>query len=162
MTAPARLPGPSIAAPLLVVGGVLLLSAPFAGPMIAGIAVLVLVLGAVRLATEVRREGRPYDRRTALAVRRVRQFARRHASSGGNAAVRIAVEHLGQDQHRLVLLAADGTYGDVVVDGEDRAEAVIGLVGAKEADATDREFAGRIRTTRYEWVGMTDSQLRRR
>lgn len=155
-----RLPGPSLGLPLLGAAVLLMIAAPFTGALVLVAGVVVLALAGLRIAAELRREGRPYDRRTVLAARRVTAFGARHASRGA-ATVRVAMESLGQGQCRLVLLGADGTFGDLVVSGADRAQAVIELASAEHADASDRDFAGRIRTSRYEWAGMTDSQLRR-
>lgn len=148
-----RLPGPSFGLPLLAAGTAVLIAAAFAGPLLLAAAAILFLLGGLRLAAELRREGSPYDRRAVLAARRIRRFGARHAVSG-RTTVRVARQPLGQRQERLLLLGADGTYGDVVVGHRERAEAVITLAGAQPADATDRDFAGQIRTSRYEWTRM--------
>ncbi len=155
-----RFPGPPVGWLLVVIGVCLLTAAAFTGPLVGAGGIVLMVLGAVRARSEARREGGPDDRRTLLAARRIAAFGVRHRGSAeGSGPVRAAVESLGQGQHRIVLLAADGTFGDVVVAGADRAEAAIAAAGAVRADATDRDFAGRIRTSEYEWNRMAGMQL---
>jgi hypothetical protein len=100
------------------------------------------------------------DRRTRRAARFVRSFGARH-SRAGDATVRCALEHLGRDRVRLVLLGADGRYGDLVVDGRERAERVVRLAGAVPDDVADRSFGAAVRTGPYEWLRMAGMQLGR-
>lgn len=93
----------------------------------------------------------------AVAARRVRAFGARHAVDG-DAAVACALEHVGRGAVRLVLVARDGTLGDLVLREEHAARAAE-LAGADVGEATSRELARRIRTGPYEWVRAAGSQL---
>jgi hypothetical protein len=105
-----------------------------------------------------RAEPGPNDRRTVRTARQVVGFGRRHAVAGDSTASAV-IEPLGQNQVRLVLVAPDGTLGDLVVSDEATARAAAELAGAGVQDGFSRELGARIRTGPYEWVRMAGSQL---
>lgn len=145
---------------LLLVGGVLLALA----------AVNVLVLGERRPDRLVADEsvGIPevpggsatVDRGAVLAARRVRSFGARHGGDGrSDPDVDLVVEHLGRDMVRLVLVAADGAFGDIVVRGPARARRAAQLSGARVHESFPAELTSRLGTGPYEWQRMAGQQL---
>lgn len=99
-------------------------------------------------------EDRADRRRVARLTRRLRAFTAAH---GGTAEGQIA--YLGARGHRLVLVGADGGWGDVVAPDRDS------LVRAAEAadvtlrDTLDGDLAARLSTGPYEWRRMAGIQL---
>ena len=93
-------------------------------------------------------------RETARLARRIRSFAAAH---GGSVEGQIA--YLGARGYRMVLVGADGDWGDLVA-----ADREVLTVAAERADVTlhetfDGELAARVRTGRYEWSRMAGMQL---
>ncbi|WP_367125809.1 hypothetical protein [Streptomyces phytohabitans] len=93
-------------------------------------------------------------RRTARVAKRISAFAAAH---GGGAEGQIA--YLGQRGVRLVLVAADGTWGDVVAPSRALAERAAERAGITLHDAFDGELAEKVRTGPYEWSRMAGIQL---
>lgn len=155
------LPAPTWWPPLLVAGlvavvGGLWISVPVA---ILGVVVVVAAaVGAVRQLLPKDRVPGPPDRRTVRTARQILGFGRRH-SAPGRSTVSAGIEPLGENRVRLVLVAPDGAFGDLVVTDEATARAALALAGADVEDAASRELGTRIRTGPYEWVRMAGSQL---
>jgi hypothetical protein len=157
----ARLPAPMWWPPLLAAGlvglvGGLWISVPVA--MLGGVVLLAAGVGAVRQLLDSPHEPGPTDRRTVRAARQILGFGHRHTASD-HSLVSTVVEPIGQGRVRLVLVAADGTLGDLVVSDEATARAAAALARADVEDAFSRELGARIRTGPYEWVRMAGSQL---
>ena len=157
----ARLPAPMWWPPLLAAGlvglvGGLWISVPVA--VLGGVVLLAAGVGAARQLLGSPREPGPTDRRTVRAARQILGFGHRHPASG-QSLVSAFVEPIGQGRVRLVLVAPDGTLGDLVVNDEATARAAAALAGADVEDAFSRELGARIRTGPYEWVRMAGSQL---
>jgi hypothetical protein len=97
---------------------------------------------------------RASERRTARLAKHLRAFADAH---GGSAEGQIS--YLGARGHRLVLVGADGEWGDQVAPGRELLAAAAERAGVTLRDAFDGEMAARVRTGRYEWTRMAGSQL---
>ena len=147
---------PLLAAGLVGLVGGLWISVPVA--LLGGVVLLAAGVGAVRQLLGSPREPGPTDRRTVRAARQILGFGRRHPAPD-HTLVSAVVEPIGQGRVRLVLVAPDGTLGDLVVSDEATARAAAGLAGADVEDAFSRELGARIRTGPYEWVRMAGSQL---
>lgn len=93
------------------------------------------------------------DRPARRAARRLRKFVRRHGTS------RYLVEPVGQGRVRLVVVGADGAFGDLVVDGLERAMSAAGSVA--RAERAVGELGSSLRTGSYEWRRMAGIQLGR-
>ena len=161
LRAGALLPAPMWWPPLFAAGlvglvGGLWISVPVA--LLGGVVLLAAGVGAVRQLLGSPREPGPTDRRTVRA-RAADPRVRSSASRAGSTLVSAVVEPIGQGRVRLVLVAPDGTLGDLVVSDEATARAAAGLAGADVEDAFSRELGARIRTGPYEWVRMAGSQL---
>jgi hypothetical protein len=155
------LPAPMWWPPLLAAGIVALVGGVWISVPVAIVGAVVLLIaagGGVLQVLRGRPEPGPEDRRTVRTARQVLGFGRRHAVVGESAASAV-VEPLGQNRVRLVLVAPDGTLGDVVVSDEATARAAAALAGVEVQDAFSRELGARIRTGPYEWVRMAGSQL---
>jgi hypothetical protein len=131
---------PFVSIPLTVTGGVLLLAA---------------VLGGARW---TRRERSVLDRHTVRGARAVRDFAVRHAS-GPETGADAVVENLGEPGARIVLVGADGTYGDVTSRGVEPAELAVRMAGARVHETFPPDVVARIKTGPYEWTRMAGIQL---
>ncbi|MBB0232493.1 hypothetical protein FOE67_24160 [Streptomyces calidiresistens] len=94
------------------------------------------------------------DRGTARLAKRIRAFAAEH---GGSADA--SLSHLGDSGYRLVLVGADGTWGDVVTRHRERALAAAESAGVPVHESFDGEMAARVRTGPYEWSRMAGSQV---
>jgi hypothetical protein len=155
------LPVPMWWPPLLAAGLVTLVGGLWSSVLLAiagGVVVLIAAGGAVLQLRAGAREPGPDDRRTIRAARQILGFGRRHAAPG-RSTVSAGLESLGENRVRLVLVAPDGTFGDLVVKDEATARAAAALAGADVQDVSSREFGARIRTGPYEWVRMAGSQL---
>ncbi|GAA1918771.1 hypothetical protein GCM10009716_29470 [Streptomyces sodiiphilus] len=101
-----------------------------------------------------RREERRSARETARLTKQIRAFAAAH---GGGADGQLA--YLGARGFRLVLVGADGAWGDLVAARRGAAERAAEQAGVTLHDALDGELAGRMRTGRYEWSRMAGIQV---
>jgi hypothetical protein len=93
------------------------------------------------------------ERRTGRLARRIGAFSRRH---GGAEA---AVEYLGHRGARIVLVAGDGAWGDLVAPTYAVARAAADRAGVTVHESFDSELAARVRTGPYEWSRMAGSQI---
>lgn len=91
------------------------------------------------------------ERRAARLARRIAGFAREH---GGAEAV---LEHLGRSGTRIVLVGADGWWGDLVASGP-VAHRATELAGITPHDTFDASLAANLRTGPYEWRRMAGIQ----
>lgn len=95
------------------------------------------------------------DKQAARLAHRMRAFARAHGGSAEG-----QVSHLGRSGARIVLVGADGAWGDLISPGgEEPARRAAGEAGVPLRGKTDPEPAGRMRTGRYEWSRMAGLQL---
>jgi hypothetical protein len=147
---------PLLAAGLVALVGGVWISLPVA--IVSGVLLVIAATGAVMQVVRPRPEPGPGDRRTVRTARQLLGFGRRHAEAG-ESALSAVVEPLGQNQVRVVLVAADGKLGDLVVSDEATARAAADLAGVDLQDAFSRELGARIRTGPYEWIRMAGSQL---
>lgn len=104
------------------------------------------------------RSPRSFDRATAVAVRRVRTFGKRHAVDG-DTTVRGAITHVGRGVTRLVLVGRDGALGDMVLRREGQAASVADLAGMTLLEPDARELGESMRTGPYVWRRMAGMQL---
>lgn len=104
--------------------------------------------------------GRDERRRAARAERRAARLSRQiGAFAGSHGGAEGVLTYLGQMGTRIVLVGADGTWGDLVAPSYEVAESA-----ARKADLTlhesfDGEFAARVRTGPYEWSRMAGIQV---
>ncbi|MFD1831878.1 hypothetical protein ACFSJS_19835 [Streptomyces desertarenae] len=104
-------------------------------------------------AEETRSDARARRWTTKLA-KEITAFARER---GGSADGQIA--YLGQRGVRLVLVGADGGWGDLVAPSRQIAERAAEEAGVALHENLDGELAARIRTGPYEWERMAGIQL---
>lgn len=81
-------------------------------------------------------------------------FAGRH---GGSAEAQIA--YVGQSGARIVLVGADGDWGDLVAPSVATAEQAAERAGVTVHEAFDGELASKVSTGPYEWSRMAGIQL---
>ena len=94
------------------------------------------------------------ERRVARIARQIGAFATRH---GGAADGQIA--YIGAIGARIVLVGADGAWGDLVAPSYEIAEHAAQRAGITVHEDLDGELAARMRTGRYEWKRMAGIQL---
>ncbi|RKN42527.1 hypothetical protein D7294_13420 [Streptomyces hoynatensis] len=94
-------------------------------------------------------------RAAARLARRVRDFAARHGAEGTEG----HLAYLGARGYRLVLVGADGAWGDLVAPEREPLEAAAERAGVRLREALDGGLAGRMRTGPYEWRRMAGIQL---
>ncbi|WP_407564193.1 hypothetical protein [Streptomyces sp. 184] len=93
------------------------------------------------------------DRRTRKLTRQIESFAGRHGGARGQ------VAYLGEPGARLVLVGADGTWGDLVAPSTQTAAAAAEAAGVTLRESFDGELAAGVRTGAYEWTRMAGIQL---
>ncbi|GAA2128563.1 hypothetical protein [Streptomyces synnematoformans] len=93
------------------------------------------------------------DRRTRKLTRQIESFAGRHGGARGQ------VAYLGEPGARLVLVGADGVWGDLVAPSTASATAAAEAAGVALQESFDGELAARVRTGPYEWKRMAGIQL---
>jgi DNA-binding LacI/PurR family transcriptional regulator len=76
----------------------------------------------------------------------LKAFATDH---GGSATA--VVSHLGRRGARIVLVGADGTWGDAVAADMEAARSACEAAGVPVAGAWERELAEAVKTSGYEW-----------
>ncbi len=93
-------------------------------------------------------------RRVARLARQITAFATGH---GGSADGQIA--YVGRIGTRIVLVGADGAWGDLVAPSHEIARQAVERAGITVHDDFDGELAARVRTGPYEWKRMAGIQL---
>lgn len=94
------------------------------------------------------------ERRAARLAGRINAFAKAH---GGRVDGHLA--HIGRGTTRIVLVGADGAWGDLVVPGRAIAQRATELAGIAVHQDFDRELAAKLRTGPYEWTRMAGIQI---
>jgi hypothetical protein len=94
------------------------------------------------------------ERRAARLARQIGAFARAH---GGSAEANIS--YIGERGARIVLVAQDGTWGDLVAPTHAIAQAAAARAGVTVHEDLDGDFAARMRSGRYEWTRMAGIQI---
>ncbi len=96
---------------------------------------------------------RQATRQVARLVRRIGAFGRGHGE------VEAQVAYLGRRGARIVLVAADGTWGDLVAPTYDLGRRALADAGVTVHDDFGPELASRMRTGPYEWSRMAGNQI---
>ncbi len=151
----AVLPWPHWAGPLALAGSADLGAGSYASPPLAVVGVLLLALAAIGYGAELLRPPPEIDRGTVVAARRLSGFAAAHGAEGAQ----VAREALGRGLVRLVVVGADGRWGDATLRGERRAAQAVGLSGLAPVPPDDRALSARLRTGPYDWRRMAGLQL---
>ncbi|WP_367574667.1 hypothetical protein [Streptomyces griseoaurantiacus] len=92
-------------------------------------------------------------RRANRLAKEIGAFAKAHGGAEGH------IAHLGQRGARIVLVGADGGWGDLVAPTHAIAEQAVTRAGLTVHETFDGELAGRVRTGRYEWSRMAGIQV---
>ncbi len=129
-----------------------------ASPWLAVAGALLLLAAAVGMVWMARTKHGVLDRRCVLGARRMVDFGSRHAV-GADSSVQAAVEHVTHGRWRVVLVGADGAWGDVMARSQERAEMMMHLARAHPRDPRDRALGASVRTSSYEWQRMAGVQL---
>jgi hypothetical protein len=99
--------------------------------------------------------GQARDQRRARRIaKNISSFAARHGGSAEG-----VVEYVGRNATRIVLVGADGAWGDQVAPRYEVAQRAAELAGLTLHDSFDGELAQRVRTSLYEWSRMAGIQL---
>ncbi|MFC4030456.1 hypothetical protein ACFO3J_03100 [Streptomyces polygonati] len=94
------------------------------------------------------------ERRAARLARQIGAFARAH---GGSTEANVA--YIGERGARIVLVGADGVWGDLVAPSHGIAQAAVVRAGVPVREELDGELGGRMRSGRYEWARMAGIQI---
>jgi hypothetical protein len=94
------------------------------------------------------------DRRAQRFAKRLRAFAAAHGGSADG-----VVEYVGCHATRIVLVGADGAWGDQVAPSYAVAQRAAELSGVTLQESFEGETALRVRTSAYEWKRMAGIQL---
>jgi hypothetical protein len=94
------------------------------------------------------------ERRVARLARQIDAFAKSH---GGSADGQIA--YIGEIGTRIVLIGADGAWGDLVAPSYPIARSAVERAAITVHDDFDGELGAKVRTGPYEWKRMAGIQL---
>ncbi|MCI3929863.1 hypothetical protein [Streptomyces sp. AN091965] len=93
------------------------------------------------------------DRKAAKLARQITTFARAHGGAEGQ------IAYIGQRGSRIVLVGADGGWGDLVAPTHAIALSAVEKAGITVHDDFDGDFAAKVRTGPYEWTRMAGIQI---
>ncbi|CAK7285580.1 hypothetical protein [Streptomyces misionensis] len=93
------------------------------------------------------------ERTAARLARRIGAFSKAHGGAEGQ------VAYIGRRGARIVLVGADGGWGDVVAPTYAIAEQAVAKAGITVHESFDGEFAAKVRTGPYEWKRMAGIQV---
>ncbi|WP_030420028.1 hypothetical protein VM636_23215 [Streptomyces sp. SCSIO 75703] len=97
--------------------------------------------------------GAGHGRQVARLARWIDTFAKAHGGAEGQ------VSYVGERGARIVLVGADGTWGDLMAPSYESARRAVAKSGITVHDAFDGEFAARVKTGPYEWSRMAGLQV---
>jgi hypothetical protein len=97
---------------------------------------------------------RAAERGTARLAKRIGAFAAAHGGSADG-----QISYLGARGYRLVLVGADGQWGDQAYPRREPLAMAAERAGVTLHETLDGELASRMRTGRYEWSRMAGIQL---
>ncbi|MHB9862649.1 hypothetical protein [Streptomyces sp. YIM S03343] len=100
-----------------------------------------------------RKAGAWADRRIARLSKWIGAFSRAHGGAEGQ------VAYIGQRGARIVLVGADGGWGDLVAPSREIALKAVEKAGITLHDNFDGALAAKVRTGPYEWKRMAGIQL---
>ena len=100
-----------------------------------------------------RRAGAWADRRIARLSKWIGSFSRAHGGAEGQ------VAYVGQRGARIVLVGADGGWGDLMAPSREIALRAVEKAGITLHESFDGELAAKVRTGAYEWKRMAGIQL---
>ncbi|MFE4670337.1 hypothetical protein ACFRI7_22870 [Streptomyces sp. NPDC056716] len=93
------------------------------------------------------------ERKAARLAKQIGAFAKKHGGAEGQ------IAYLGERGARIVLVAEDGTWGDLVAPTYTVAEQAVEKSGITRHESFDGEFAAKVRTGEYEWKRMAGIQI---
>ncbi|AXI79928.1 hypothetical protein [Peterkaempfera bronchialis] len=94
------------------------------------------------------------QRRARRIAKNISSFAGRHGGSAEG-----VVQYVGRNSTRIVLVGADGAWGDQVAPRYEVAQRAAELAGLKLHDSFEGEWVAKLRTSSYEWSRMAGIQL---
>ncbi len=94
------------------------------------------------------------SKRAAKLAREITAFAQQH---GGSAEGQIA--YVGQTGARIVLVGADGVWGDLMAPSVETAKQATEQAGITVQESFDGAMAEKVKTGPYEWSRMAGIQL---
>lgn len=94
------------------------------------------------------------ERRIARLVKQINAFGRSH---GGE--VEGSIAYIGQMGARIVLVGADGGWGDLVAPSYGVARKAVERAGITVHEDFDGEYAAKVSTGPYEWKRMAGIQI---
>ena len=93
------------------------------------------------------------ERGVARLAKRIDAFSRAHGGAEGQ------IAYIGQRGARIVLVGADGGWGDLVAPSREIAVKAVEKSGITVHETFDGEFAAKVKTGPYEWKRMAGIQL---
>ncbi|MEV5436211.1 hypothetical protein AB0K80_09295 [Streptomyces sp. NPDC052682] len=93
------------------------------------------------------------ERKVTRLAKRISSFSKAHGGAEGQ------IAHLGERGARIVLVGADGGWGDLVAPSYELAEKAVEKAGITRHETFDGEFAAKVQTGPYEWKRMAGIQL---
>ncbi|MGW8061271.1 hypothetical protein ACVV2G_03070 [Streptomyces ziwulingensis] len=93
------------------------------------------------------------EREAARLARRIDSFSKAHGGAEGQ------VAYLGERGARIVLVGADGAWGDLVARSHGTARRAVEKSGITVHEDFDGEFAAKVETGPYEWSRMAGIQV---
>ncbi|MEU1342566.1 hypothetical protein ACGF3G_15675 [Streptomyces sp. NPDC048179] len=93
------------------------------------------------------------ERKVARLAKQISTFAKAHGGAEGQ------VAYIGERGARIVLVGADGGWGDLVAPSTEIAQQAVEKAGITVHESFDGEFAAKVQTGPYEWKRMAGIQV---
>jgi hypothetical protein len=93
------------------------------------------------------------ERKVSRLAHQISAFAKAHGGAEGQ------VAYIGERGARIVLVGADGGWGDLVAPDKEIAEKAVEKAGITVHETFDGEFAAKVTTGPYEWKRMAGIQI---
>ncbi|MFG3005450.1 hypothetical protein [Streptomyces calvus] len=93
------------------------------------------------------------EQKAARLAKQINGFAKAHGGAEGH------VAYIGRRGARIVLVGADGGWGDLVAPTHEIALKAVEKSGVTVHEDFDGEFAAKVRTGPYEWSRMAGIQI---
>jgi len=94
------------------------------------------------------------ERRAKRIAKNISSFAKQHGGSADG-----VVEYVGRTATRIVMVGADGAWGDQVAPTYAVGQRAAELAGLKLHDSFEGELGLKVKTSAYEWKRMAGIQL---
>ncbi|GGW78267.1 hypothetical protein GCM10010340_65950 [Streptomyces griseoloalbus] len=112
-----------------------------------------LPIGSILVMADTQQVDPKAAQKAARLAQQISGFAKAHGGAEGQ------VAYIGQRGARIVLVGADGGWGDLVAPSYEIAQKAVEKAGITVHEDFDGEFAAKVKTGPYEWKRMAGIQV---